>query len=195
LDATLKRIRELTPKRSIAARPDSFFYKFEHTLAAEPGKLKMLGKVEDDLACLDEIAWNILKAQAARYLAFNKNSGWDQLFNTFNEAKGHRYLQSLGCTDIAFLPTRYDRKTPDLIANLNGQSVLCEIKTISATVGPLKFVKILNEAKAQLDAYDPGARKIIYVILNETNKAELEAVLKAAPIVDVEVERYTLLRT
>jgi len=190
MDIALERIRELMPKRRVAAKPDSFFYKFDRSLEADPEKRKTLDDVEADLSCLDEAAWNVLRSQAAKYLLRNPKSGWEPLFNTFNEAKGYRHLRALGCTDIAFVPPRYDRKTPDLKARLDGRTVLCEVKTITTPCTGAKLLKVLTEAKAQLDGFDHDARKVIFIVLGVAATAELETVLKGAPIAGVEVELY-----
>ncbi len=76
MDRALKRIRELMPKRRTAAKPDSFFYKFESGLEADPARQKLLNDIETDLACLDDVAWAALKAQATKYLVCNRINGW-----------------------------------------------------------------------------------------------------------------------
>jgi len=201
MDLPLKHIRELTPTRRKAAAGDSFFYRFDAALEADPGRRQILADYEVDLACLDETAWAALKASAAKRLIRIKGRAWHPLFDVLNEAKAYRYLQTLGCNDIAFVPPSYESKTPDLMAALDGRTVLCEVKTIAGSSEEAflagKFARVLAEARAQLDPLgEPDARRIIYVILMMTSpltdradlKTRLDAFIAGAPIAGVEVE-------
>jgi hypothetical protein len=201
VDLPLKRIRELTPTRRKAAERDSFFYRFDAALETDPGRRQILADYEADLACLDEAAWAALKASAAKRLLRIKDRAWHPLFDVLNEAKAYRYLQTLGCNDIAFVPPNYEGKTPDFMAALDGRTVLCEVKTIAASSEEAfltgKFARVLAEAKAQLSHLGaPDARRIIYVILMITSpladragfKTRLDAFTARAPIAGAEVE-------
>jgi hypothetical protein len=201
MDSGLKRIRELMPTRRKAAEPDSFFYKFDASLEANPIKRNILSDYEADLSCLDDAAWAALKNEAVKRLVRIPGRAWEPLLDVLNEAKAYRHLQALGCGDIRFVARNYARKTPDLMAVLDGRTVLCEVKTIAAsddeTFFTGKFSKVLTEAKAQLDGIPQAdARKIIYVVLMPSCtlaemaafKAQLDAFLEHDPVPGVEIE-------
>ena len=117
--------------------------------------------------------------------------GWDQLFDTLNEAKGYNYLARIGCTDIKFISRAKKGKvqTPDLRGLLGTTPVLCEVKTINVSddeakrlvgggVGTTvryleqpfldKLSSTIRTAATQLLAFDKGlmSRRIVYVVFN-----------------------------
>src|ERR1039458_3272431 len=56
--------------------------------------------------------------------------GWQALFDRLNEAKAYRYLTKIGCSSVVFIP-RTIKQTPDSEGWLEGQQILCEVKTIN----------------------------------------------------------------
>ena len=147
-------------------------------------------KFERPLEALDDAAWRDLLSRAAPLtMQRDAKRGWQSLFDTLSESKGHAYLKTLGCSDISFIK-RDGRKTPDLRAVLDGRRVLCEVKTINVsqdeadrrerihrgemfatevattvTSGMLdKVIGTLAHAVEQLDHEDPErtARRIVF---------------------------------
>jgi len=148
--------------------------------------------IEADLALLDDAAWNALKAKVVPCFAKRDlKRGWQSAFDTLNEAKGYNYLVGLGVKSAKFVPESqtHGQKTPDLCGFLEGQPILCEVKTINASdpeaqvrreggVRPIesnlpdgfftKLARTLDQAGGQLAAYTKGydARAIILVVMN-----------------------------
>jgi hypothetical protein len=108
-----------------------------------------------------------------------------------NEAKGYRYLKSIGCNNIRFVPRARvtNLQTPDLEAELDQTKILCEVKTINVSeneaerrqlggVGTTsrsldreflkKLQSTIESASAQLNAYTAGGRvrRMILVVFN-----------------------------
>ena len=105
---------------------DNFFREFETSTLNIPAKRRAFERLELQLSSLDIAAWQDLKGRAVPELQRRRRGrGWQSLFDLLNEAKGFAYLQSLGCSGIHFV-ARTGGKTPDLKAELNGQTVLCE---------------------------------------------------------------------
>jgi hypothetical protein len=178
------------------SHPVAYFRDFESRFVEGPDGRIVLGhyqRIERQLSALDDAAWSDLKARAAR-VAHKRDGGrgWRALFDTLDESKGYAYLLSIGCTDITFIKTG-DKKTPDLGASLDGNRVLCEVKTINVSQdeaerreliakGPVpanitcqtttemlaKVSATLAHAVAQLDAEDPQrlAHRIVFTVLN-----------------------------
>ena len=117
--------------------------------------------------------------------------GWQQLFDTLNEAKGYNHLVRIGCKDIKFVPrAKADSvQTPDLRGFLGATPVLCEVKTINVSddeanrfatggVGTTqvylgkqffeKLSSVINTAASQLLTFDrdSATRRIVYVGFN-----------------------------
>ena len=167
------RIQGLLREARSRAKRGTFFHNFDISPTPSGAARALRASYAHDLAGLDDAAWATVKDTALERVARIKAGAWEPLFRVLNEAKGYTYLASLGCTDISFVPPTYERKTPDLSAMLNGQTVLCEVKTVEL-IGDTeeaflagKFTKIVGEARAQLDAHGhEGARKIVYLILH-----------------------------
>lgn len=53
------------------------------------------------------------------------------MFDKLNEVKGYKFLKSIGCEEVSFIPRsiKHGIETPDLKGYKNGALVLCEVKT------------------------------------------------------------------
>lgn len=189
----LPRLYELKNMTDLS-HPDAYFKDFENRFAEGRTVLGYYQRLERQLSALDDIAWSDVKARAAA-VAHIRDSGrwWQALVDTLNEAKGYVYLQSSGCTAIAFIK-RASHRTPDLRAMQGVTRVLCEVKTINVsrdeaerraqidqgafvlrdvssqvTAEMLQKVRTtLDHAIKQLDGEDPqrAARRLIFTVLN-----------------------------
>ena len=131
-------------------------------------------------------------------LTRTRKNGWGPLFDALNEVKGYKHLKHLGCVDIAFITPSYAQKSPDLVGHINGRKVLCEVKTINVSEGELpetffseKVTNIIVKAKAQLDAFDQAARKIVYLVFHSDDvdhSKHVAAFLRSRPVDGVEIE-------
>lgn len=178
-----------------AAQPGDYFWDFEASLTEKQGKQAAFEKLERLLQVLDDDAWVDLKQRAIRELSKRKpGRGWQSLSDVFNEAKGFAYLKALGARNVRFVP-RTSGKTPDLQADLDGQRVLCEVKTINISDDEAahrrrayeegvievtgvalwmtdqfltKVTATLRSALNQLESFDPDsqARRIIFLVVN-----------------------------
>ncbi len=186
----LPRIYELRDLLPNPLPPDAYFRDLDSTLATIPQKLKQFLDIESDLQGLDAAAWAYLKAELVPLLtAKHETRGWQQLFDKLNQAKAYNDLVSIGCTGVRFIPEskKKGQRTPDLEALLQGQQVLCEVKTINVSkdeanrlhsggVGgptdPLpeaffgKLELSLTEARAQTQAHSTSTdtKRIAYII-------------------------------
>jgi hypothetical protein len=193
----LPRIFELKDLQADSLHPDAFFRDFEQSLRDEQNKYAAFVKLERQLAVLDPDAWEDLKHRAAGFLQTRIDGrGWQALFDVFSEALGYVYLRSIGTTNIRFIPRAQtpNIRTPDLEGRLNGDAVLCEVKTINISameakrrspihhsVGAIVNISIkvddglmrklmcdLADAVMQLDAKDPMRkdRRFIFIVIH-----------------------------
>jgi hypothetical protein len=187
--AEFRRLDELRGLIADPSSPSAYFRNFETTIQ-DPLKKKHLLDLEMDLQRLDLRAWQYLKLKL-RPLLYTKDEkrGWRALFDIFNGARAYRYLVSLQCNDIVFIPEAAGTKTPDLEGKLGSMRVLCEVKTISPSddevnarnhfgvrrisrqLGQGFFNKLtcdLQRAKDQMDAYcsDALCKKITYIVID-----------------------------
>jgi len=197
-------LRERLPRvfelKDLVGNPDqehAYFQDFEASLDSMPQKLDAFIHLESQLAMLDSAAWRDLAGRAARHLVSTTRRigrGWQQLFDALNEARAYGYLLRMGCTNIEFVAPGEGKK-PDLAASLEGEPILCEVKTINVSddqadinrrmepgetfaneVRPQlpdeffvnKLTPTLQWATQQLASHDPSkrARWIVYVVLN-----------------------------
>jgi hypothetical protein len=147
--------------------------------------------IETVLQELDVKAWETFREDARPYLAKKDElhgRGWQQLYDRITEACAYRYLKSLGCSNIEFIPRskKNGQKTPELKAVLNSAKVLCEAKTINISdvearrrktcfpvaqtyeLLPEFFTKLesdLERAKNQLGNYDKDTEAIHLVFV------------------------------
>lgn len=166
---------------------NAYFQNFDEKLAIPHIKDVYL-RTEWALRALDGVAWEHLRNEAVPYLERQDNGrAWEQLFAILNEARAYRYLKSIGCTDLRFIPRSNDR-TPDLEGKLASDRVLCEVKTINPsdeeivartgsprvrslpleiTPGFLRKLRAtIDHASLQLSAYDRGGTAIHFAYLN-----------------------------
>lgn len=153
-------------------------------------RFKCWKDIETDLAALDEGTWNNWKLEAIKRFKASPHiyRGWQTAFDILNEAKAYRFLKEIGCNNINFIrKSKY--KTPDLKGTLNGQKILCEVKTINrskdareaetkslaySTTDRLteqffgKISKTIKLADEQMSSYcqDTMTLRITYLILN-----------------------------
>lgn len=168
--------------------PHAYFQNFDQELASSSHIKDVYLRTEGPLQELDAVAWEHLRREAVAYLERRDNErGWEQLFAILHEARAYRYLKSIGCTELRFIP-RCKKRTPDLEGKLALNCVLCEVKTINpsneevaARTGPprvrslpidlepgflKKLMLTIDQAGQQLSAYDPRHTAIHFVYLN-----------------------------
>jgi len=173
-----------------------YFEYIESALDLLWGARQKYEKIEEELQQLDNDAWQELKKKACKYVASkHKLRGWQQLFNTLNEAKGYLYLKSEGCTGIHFIPEGRD-KNPDLYGRCGNSVFVIEVKTINESEDEIdwiqenskyqngcvsareahsglddtlkgKIIKTINAAKEQLKSkeFSGAQRKIVYLVI------------------------------
>jgi hypothetical protein len=187
----LRRISQLRAYSVKLNSPKAYFQADDDKLSNQR-KRKFFVALERELQGLDVEAWEFLKGEALpRLNAQHSKRGWQQLFDTLNEAKGYNYLVRIGCKEIKSIPrAKTDNvQTPDLRGFLGSATVLCEVKTINvsedeanrfATGGvgttPLylekeffkKVSSVIHTAASQLLAVDKDltSRRIVYVVFN-----------------------------
>lgn len=187
--AELPRVYELMDCIADPESPDAYFQDFEEGLANLAEKRDAFLRLERVLRELDTSGWEDLKRRAVPLLTKRDKTGrgWKQLFDILNEARGYKYLKSIGCTGVRFIPPLLTQ-TPDLEAVSGANRVLCEVKTINpsdeeiaARNGPpnvrslpmplthgffRKLSKTVEDAKQQMATYDPPHEFIHIVYLN-----------------------------
>ncbi|MBI2256198.1 MAG: hypothetical protein HYU58_16365 [Proteobacteria bacterium] len=123
---------------------------------------------QDLLSALPEEAWRALKASTLCQIdQRNPLRAWPQAQDRFNEARAFIYLQTIGCTGIAFAPISMATRGPDLIAERAGWAITCEVKTIHLKAGSAhiarKLTSRLQDAKAQASIVEAGEAYIYLV--------------------------------
>jgi hypothetical protein len=187
----LRRISQLRDYSINLNSPKAYFRAADDKLS-NPHKRKFFVALECELQGLDAEAWAFLKNEALpRLKATHSTRGWQQLFDTLNEAKGYNCLARIGCKDIKFIPRATTDKvqTPDLRGFLHAAPVLCEVKTINVSeveadrlatggVGTTrlylekeffdKLSSVIHTAARQLLSFDKDltSRRIVYVVFN-----------------------------
>ena len=181
------RLYELKDLVDDPTSPGASFRDFDQQLASSEHVRDVWARWERVLQALDAEAWEALKIEAAPHLMSSRPEyrGWQALFDRLNEAKAYRYLTKIGCSSVVFIP-RTTKQTPDLEGWLEGQQILCEVKTINisdeevnarrsfavrSVAGRLEqgfFNKLLSDvrkASLQLAEYDSKnrARHLIYI--------------------------------
>jgi hypothetical protein len=172
--------------------PGAYFQDFDNLVRDHPDVMQYWFAREEELRGLDVVSWDFLKNEARPYLTRrDQNRGWHQLFTILNQARAYNYLRDIGCSTVQFIPraTLKGEETPDLEAELNSLTVLCEVKTINisdeeavarvdfkarTTTGRLepgffnKMTSDIKKAKEQMDSYDPrtNVRRIVYLVVN-----------------------------
>jgi hypothetical protein len=184
----LQRVLEIKTCAIKLDSPKAFFQHDDDKLE-NPAKRPLFIELEGDLQALDLEAWKHLKSEICdRLKQKTELRGWQQLIDILNEAKGYRYLASIGCTDVAFIP-RSKAKTPDLKAVRGNIKVLCDVKTINisddeavrrfvggvgTTLAQLpegffrKLLSHLETASAQMRTFNPedDVQRVVYLVVN-----------------------------
>lgn len=168
----------------------AYFQNFEQEIE-ELGEKRIFWLArEKELQRLDQEAWASLKNKVLPFLTARDHygRGWQQLIDMLNERLGYIFLLDLGCTEIRFISEK-NGETPELEAKLDGEPVICEVKTINiseeevefrvngaakASLASLEsefFIKLrstLEKAKSQMVSHNnrPSARHIAFVIIN-----------------------------
>lgn len=171
--------------------PDAYFQNFEETLRDSGNAYELYLQLEEALQALDETAWRYLKEEARPHLLKRDETrrAWEPLINILNQARAYRYLKSIGCTGLRFVPRERKRRTPDLEGSLpSGRAVLCEVKSINPSMEEIakrqapptirdlpfritpEFLKKLRStietARDQLDSVDPSGRAVHNIYLH-----------------------------
>ncbi|MGC1179409.1 MAG: hypothetical protein WA884_10395 [Methyloceanibacter sp.] len=190
-DSELQRISELRDYSKHLQSPKSYF-RDDDTKFSDPRRRRFFLDIELDLQGLDVDAWTFVKGEALpRLQAKHPTRGWEQLFETLNEAKGYNYLVRIGCRDVKFIPrsTTKGVRTPDLRGLLASTKVLCEVKSINVSARELdrrtnggvgtilayleegffnKLMSDINTAALQMRALDVDVetRRIVYLVVS-----------------------------
>ena len=130
----LPRIYELRDLLPNPPPPGAYLRNLDELLAEIPQKLRQFRHLERDLQGLDTAAWNFLKSELEPLLtAQDAKRGWQPVWDRLNQAKAYNHLKDAGYHSIEFVPpsTVGGLRTPDLRAELNTTSALCEVKTIN----------------------------------------------------------------
>jgi len=187
----LPRVHQLIDLIDERAHLDSYFQNFEHSIKEGVEKRSVWLAREKELQRLDREAWDFLKNEVFPYLTArdHRGRGWEQLISILNQARAYNFLLDLGCSEIRFILRIKGKETPDLEAKLDGNPVICEVKTInksaqeaearqsgasSFTLASLesgffnKLTSDLEKAKSQMACYNntPGVRHIPFVVVN-----------------------------
>jgi hypothetical protein len=187
----LPRVYALRDLIAEPSNPAAYFQNFDASLRDFPVKKRTWLAREQEFQRLDGDSWELLKGEACPYLTACDTNGraWEQLISILNQARAHNHLTATGCSKVSFIPREKNRKTPDLSAELRGQKVLCEVKTINKSkravdirqagdadttenfldVGFLnKLDSTIRDAQHQMYAYDTNsaAKRIVFIVIN-----------------------------
>ncbi len=187
----MPRVYELVDLSFRNAHPNPYFSDWDEKLATpeSQGRKKTWLARERSFQRLDRDAWQVIKDEASPYLTKPdaNGRGYQQLISILNQTWAYEYLVDLGCSQVTFIRTEKDQKTPDLSGDLNGLRVLCEVKTLgisddetnrrsnksggrtSNTLPNGYFKKLdsaIEQAKTQLESYDVTAnsRRIVFIV-------------------------------
>jgi hypothetical protein len=188
----MPRVYELRDLIGDPSKSSEYFQDFDKSLSHFPYKKEVWLAREREFKRLDGESWQRLKDEARPYLScYNPNGrAWEQLISIINQARAHNYLVDRGCSNVTFIQSEMKKgqKTPDLSAELGGQSMLCEVKTInvsdnelerrrSGMVGALQmsldenFLKKLDatitQAITQMKAFceDNMVTRVVFIVL------------------------------
>lgn len=192
----MPRVCELRDLIDDPSSPSAYFQNFDASLCDPiigPYKKPVWLAREREFQRLDAESWRRLKDEAHQYLSARDRTGreWEQLISILNQARAHNYLEDKGYSKVCFIQRekKKGKKTPDLKAELDGQTVLCEVKTINPSQAEidrrqsgdagsstdvidsgflLKLDNVLQEAKRQIDSYDnsDNVKRIAFVVVN-----------------------------
>lgn len=187
----LPRVYQLIDLIEDRVHPDAYFQNFEYSIEHGVEKRSVWLAREKEVQRLDIEAWDFLKKEVVPYLIARnyRGRGWEQLISILNQARAYNFLLDSGCSEIRFIPRVNGKETPDLEAQLDGNTVICEVKTINKsakeansrqcceprfTLASLesgffnKLTSDLEKAKSQMASYNnaPGVRHIAFIVVN-----------------------------
>jgi len=187
----LLRVYQLMDLIEDRVHPDSYFQNFEHSIENGVEKRSVWLAREKEMQRLDIEAWDFLKKEVVPYLIARNHHGrgWEQLISILNQTRAYNFLLDSGCSEIRFIPRINGKETPDLEAQLDGNTVICEVKTINKSAQESKarqcgeprftlaslesgfFNKLtsdLEKAKSQMASYNntSGVRHIAFIVVN-----------------------------
>lgn len=135
--AEMPRVYELCDLIADRSSQSSYFQDFDRSVVSEPEKKRAWLAREREFQRLHDAAWEFLKDEARPYLSArdSKGRGWEQLISILNQARAYNYLVDRGCSDVRFVERakEQNRETPDLEADLDGATIVCEVKTLNAS--------------------------------------------------------------
>jgi hypothetical protein len=135
--AEMPRVYELCDLIADRLSPSSYFQDFDRSVVSYPEKKRVWLAREREFQRLDNADWEFLKNEARLYLSArdSKGRGWEQLISILNQARAYNYLVDRGCSDVRFVERakEQNRQTPDLEAELDGATIVCEVKTLNAS--------------------------------------------------------------
>ena len=140
----------------------------------------------DLLSALPDDAWHALKASTLGQInQYDPMRAWPQAQDRFNEARAFRYLQMIGCTEIAFTSTSMATRGPDLIANHADRKITCEVKTVHLQAGSMhvvrKLTSRLQDAKAQASIIDAD-EAYVFLIATGADMAVIRAAIDTSAL-------------
>jgi hypothetical protein len=117
-----------------------------------------------------------------------KGRAWEQRIAILNQARAYNYFIDCGCSGVRFVARVKNQKTPDLTAELIGQKVLFEVKTINPSEQKLairlagdadstrafldddffrKLDSTIAGAKCQMLAYDrdDAVKRFVFIVI------------------------------
>jgi hypothetical protein len=189
--AEMPRAYELCDLMADRTSPSSYFQDFDRSVVSEPQKKRVWLAREREFQRLDDAAWRFLKDEASPYLSArdSKGRGWEQLISILNQTRAYNYLVDRGCSNVRFVQRAKEQnhKRPDLEADLDGATMVCEVKTLNASQVEIErrqsggvesgtnvlsvpfFEKFdtVEKAESQMLSYAGGdAEHIVFLIMN-----------------------------
>jgi hypothetical protein len=152
-------------------QPGDYFWEFESSIERLPLKLAAFERLEYQLTALDAQAWDDIRSRALPELRSRRpGRGWQSLFDVLNEAKAFRYLKELGAAKVRFVP-RTSQKTPDLECELDGEPVLCEVKTINISEVEAEHRRRVSEGHIEATSVAACVRDELLIKISTTLQA------------------------
>lgn len=132
----MDRVSQLVRLFREAHPSDSFFDKFEASLAVCPLKRNYYNAYERAFSELDALSWKSLSEKALRHAhetRYRQCKG--PLFDQLNDAFAYKWLVSRGFTAVSILPEaispKKGQKCPDIEFLHLGKKLYCDVKTIA----------------------------------------------------------------
>ena len=141
----LPKLFEFMQTYPASCEPGGLFFQFEQSLVEKELKFGHYRLVEIEIEQLDPKIWIALGKKVSRFISKKHDKrSWQQVFDSFNEAKAYNYLKLLGANQIE-LVNETNISTPDFVAILDGQKIACECKTFNRSE-----ITILNDKEFQI---------------------------------------------